>query len=201
MFIFDYNQMENIDILAKRLSQVRINKGTGAGGTNTNRNGNILEEKVRNIIKNNFFRQECETYKKTKHKYQIEKVKRNDKIYIRAPENAFSRWEKTNGNGFRKLGGAKNPDELLINEESKTINWLECKSQKGSGSVIEKLQSGTKKIRNLKRRFPDWNINYCYILDNYFKGEPEIDELDEDGISYIWEDDSEFQKNLINLIK
>ena len=142
--------------------------------------------------------------KKTGCQTIIEKVKKNDQFYIRAFECAFPEWEKTHGEaGVDKLKGSIRPDDCFINEKDKIINWLECKSQNGPGSVAEKLQTGTKKIRNLKRRFPGWNINYYYILDAYFrkKAKAEIADLDEDGIPYIWNDDQEFEKKILNKLK
>jgi hypothetical protein len=184
------------------------NRGTGAGGANTNKNGKILEEKVRDIIKNTFPRIEIlfagRVSKITGKQTIIDKVGINNKFYIRAPEYAFKEWEKTHGKipQIPKLQGSIKPDDCMINEESKIINWLECKTQKKPGSVVEKLQTGTKKIRNLKERFPGWTINYYYILDTYFRKFPaEIRDLDEDGIPYVWNDDPEFEKKILNMIK
>ena len=186
-----------------------INKGTGAGGANTNINGNKLEKRVRNFMSKEFIRVgkpifEGVVSKKTGCQTIIEEGKINNQKYIRAFECAFQKWEKTHGKkGVYKLKGSVRPDDCLINEESKTINWIECKSQNGPGPVAEKLQTGTKKIRNLKRRFPGWTINYYYILDAYFreKAKAEILDLDEDGIPYIWNDDPEFEKKILNMLK
>lgn len=192
------------------MSEKQKNKGTGAGGAQTNINGNKLEERVRNFISKKFTRAGKPIFmgkvsERTGEQTIIEEGEINNQKYIRAYEQAFIEWEKTHGKipQIPKLMGSKKPDDCLINEESKTINWLECKSQNGPGSVAEKLQTGTKKIRNLKQRFPGWNINYFYILDVYFKkkAKAEIADLDEDGISYIWNDDPEFERKILNFIK
>lgn len=185
-----------------------INRGTGAGGAQTNINGKKLENRVRDIVsnaskvKNTIYT--GKTSKITGNTPKITEIEINDKTFIRAPETMFEKWEKENGKkDIKKLHGSKRPDDCLINLIDKVIIWLECKVQKGKGSKCEVLQSSTKKIRNLKRRFPDYTINYVYILDTYYKkcAEAEIADLDEDGIPYIFDTDPEFEKKLLNLIK
>ncbi len=181
------------------------NKGTGAGGAKTNKNAAKVENKLRNTYSN-----AITTTKRLQEKtwkYNIERVQINGNTYTRAPETSFPRWgENFGGEELKKvkrLNGAKWPDDCLINEVSKTINWAEAKVQGGSGSVCEKLQTGTKKIRNLQRRFPGWKINYYYVLDSNLKKlcPQEIADLDEDGIPYIFDTDPEFEKKLLNLLK
>ncbi len=206
----------NKDKVRKRAALIQKikqkNKGTGAGGANTNINGEKLEKRVRNFMSTEFIRVGKPIFagkvsKKTGCQTIIEKVKKNDQFYIRAFECGFERWEDKILNkgkkGVDKLKGSVRPDDCFINEKDKIINWIECKSQNGPGSVAEKLQTGTKKIRNLKRRFPGWTINYNYILDAYFrkKAKAEILDLGEDGIPYIWNDDPAFEKKLLNIIR
>ena len=184
---------------------METNKGTHAGGENTNKKAAPLENRLRNTYSNAITA--TKRLQKKTWKYNIEEVELNGNTYIRAPESSFPRWGKNFGDEELKkvkpLNGAKWPDDCFINKVSKTINWAEAKVQGGSGSVCEKLQSGTKKIRNLQRRFPDWKINYYYVLDITFKNlcPQEIADLDEDGIPYIFDTDPEFEKKLLNLIK
>ena len=187
---------------------MKTNKGIGAGGAQTNINGKKLENRVRDIVsnaskvKNTIYT--GKTSKITGNTPKITEIEINDKTFIRAPETMFEKWEKENGKkDIKKLHGSKRPDDCVINLIDKVIIWLECKVQKGAGSKCEVLQSSTKKIRNLKRRFPDYTINYVYILDTYYKkcAEAEIADLDEDGIPYIFDTDPEFEKKLLNLIK
>tara|TARA_B100001559_G_C16501244_1_gene623459 strand:- start:4385 stop:5059 length:675 start_codon:yes stop_codon:yes gene_type:complete len=207
-----YKKRPNIKLkkIQNKKSENVVNRGTGAGGAQTNINGNKLEKRVRNLISEKFTRVGKPIFmgkvsEITGEQTIIEEGEINNQKYIRAYERAFIEWEKTHGKIPQepKLMGSKQPDDCLINEESKTINLLECKSQQTTGSVAEKLQTATKKIRNLKRRFPGWNINYFYILDPYFKkkAKAEIADLDEDGIPYIWSDDEEFEQKLLNLLE
>ncbi len=139
-------------------------------------------------------------------KYLVEDVNLNGKTLTHAPEDAFKCFEKNCGfadSNITKAHGAIKPDDCLINLITKTINWLECKFQKDSGSVGEKLQTCSEKIINLERRFPGWKINYCYIINPYIKENYkwEIERLEEKKIQYVVNNDPEFEKKILNLIK
>ena len=181
------------------------NRGTGAGGSNTNKNGVKLEDRTRKTIDENIEQSNLsEKYKTTgKRKWNVTEGNYNGIPYIRAPESAFKSWEKIEGNQEQmipKAHGTKEPDDLIVNKKTKTINWLECKVQNGGGSVVEKLQSCPEKIENLKRRFPGWNINYVYILSSYIReiSQWEILRLNEKNILYIFEDDEYFSEKLMD---
>jgi hypothetical protein len=196
------NNKQSKTVKEKQKPKKQKNRGTGAGGANTNLNGIKLEDKVRNTITKN---SEVIESEKTKNKWKIETVMINGNENIRAPENAFKRYEtkkyKTSKND--KLAGTIHPDDILISEIKKIINWIEAKVQKKSGSKQEVLQSYPNKIKNLKKRFPDYEINYIYVLDNYFKdnAKAEIKDLKDDNISFIFDNDTNFEKNLLKLIK
>jgi hypothetical protein len=177
------------------------NKGTGAGGANTNANGKKLEERIRSTISKNIevIGPSIE-FRKTK-KNKVEDIKYKNKNYIRAPEGAFELYEEKKGESkIPKAHGAKRPDDAIINKATKIMTWMESKAQTGNGSVTEKLQTATEKIENLRRRFPEWNINYVYILSSYFrKGAPyEISRLKEKNILYIFDDDEDFEIKLMD---
>ena len=178
------------------------NKGTGAGGLNTNKNGVKLEERTRKIIDENMDKNvSSNKYNSGKRRWEVTDVTYQGNLYIRSPETAFTLWETKEGTpGISKAHGAKEPDDLIINTKTRTINWIECKVQNGSGSVAEKLQGCGDKIENLKRRFPGWNINYVYILSSYFRENApwEISRLDEKNILYIFEDDESFGVKLMD---
>ena len=186
------------------------NRGTGAGGSNTNKNGVKLEDKTRGTIDRNIVttgEYNHSKYKPGKRKWKIETINHQGEDYIRCPETAFKDFEEIihassdkNEPIIAKAHGAKEPDDAIINALKKTINWLECKAQNNKGSVAEKLQTSLEKIRNLERRFPGWKINYVYILDSYFReaASYEVSRLDEENIKYIFEDDKDFEKKLMN---
>jgi hypothetical protein len=184
------------------------NKGTGAGGNKTNINGVVLENRVRSIISSWVTSKRLISKKrkyKYEHKFNIEEVVIKGNTYIRAPETAFPRWRQELGEGnidtIKPLHGTKWPDDCLIS--TKTINWIECKCQQTYGSTGEKLQTPRNKIRNLKWRFPNWEINYLYILDHKFKDlcPQEISDLEFDSIPYIFDNEQDFEQKLLNMIK
>ena len=182
------------------------NRGTGAGGKNTNINGNSLEKVVRDTIKKNISSSKLYYESNNKKKFNLETVKFNNKNYLHAPESAFSIFEKKSvhsNKNIDKAHGSIRPDDCLINENDKIINWIECKFQANPGSVGEKLQTFLEKKKNLEMRFPGWNINYCYVITPFIKKNYtwEVKRLEEEKISYLLTDEPDFEYKLINLIK
>ena len=183
------------------------NKGIGAGGAKTNENGKKLEERVRD-----YYTLKCDVLKvleKNKNKYKILEVNIDGHNFNRAPESSFKRWDILNGFSKddkdyknRGLHGTKKPDDAFIDMVNKTIYWIECKVQEVAGSKCEVLQTYNQKIRNLKERYPEYTINYIYILDSHFRKHcpKEISYMIEDNIKIVWDDDENFEKNLIDLI-
>ena len=76
----------------------------------------------------------------------------------------------------------------MINPDTKTINWFECKVQNVSGSVAEKLQTCGEKIENLDRHFE----TSC---------EWEISRLVEKNIQFVFEEDEQFEEKILGMIK
>ena len=183
-----------------------INRGTGAGGAQTNVNGKKLENQLRECCNNNITSKKRLDYCNKKNIYLVEDVKLNNKSYIHAPENAFIIFEENCGfanSNIKKAHGAKCPDDCFIDRIKKTIHWIECKFQQGSGSVGEKLQTFAEKKINLKRRFPGWKINYFYVINNYIRDnfEWEIERLEEEKIPYVVNDDVDFEKKILKLLE
>ena len=191
------------------------NKGTGAGGKNTNVSGKNVEDFVRNIGDKNFTVSSNIT--KDKNIYQIQKGNLRSKFdeYIRAPENAFKKLENTPKYrthlyprrcvhpNIIPLHGCINPDELYINTDANVINWIECKNQNKNGSTCEKLQTFQFKIENLQERFPGYRINYIYILARYFEKlcKGELSNMKKKEIHYLFVDDPELSSKLLDCIQ
>jgi len=194
--------MSGENTMSEENHQLNPNRGHGAGGSQTNANGIKLEDKVRGIIGENVEIIDISSRYPVRpsNKWKAQNIIHNGRNYIRAPETAFKPINDIEGNNdIPQAHGTKEPDDLILNEITKTINWIECKVQNGTGSVAEKLQTVFEKRKNLKRRFPDWNINYVYILSPYFRScESEILRLDEENIKYIFEDDENFQGKLLD---
>lgn len=171
------------------------NKGIGAGGSNTNKNGLLYEEITDlkdeiKIIKTNKF---------------SETVKFNgyEKLYLKTKQGKFLKCMRDKINiDIIKAHGCKNPDECYIDEEQKHIFIIEKKFQKKSGSVCEKIQTPDFKLWQYSRTFPDFTIIYIYCLSDYFKlnCKAEIEYLDFKKIPYFWGSDELYKINIIKFI-
>ena len=92
------------------------------------------------------------------------------------------------------------PDFVFYNPNLKQVIALEVKMQGTSGSVDEKLQTGGKKLKRLRKLFqvalqiPPENISYSYLLkrsdfDNPIYADT-FDDIHEDGCEYYFVDDN-----------
>lgn len=171
------------------------NKGTGAGGSNTNKNGisyeeiTDLEDKIINIEKNVFS--------------NIIKFKNNEKLFIKTKQsNFFKCMEYEINKNIEKAHGCKNPDECYIDKELKNIFIIEKKFQQCSGSVCEKIQTPDFKLWQYSRTLPNYNIVYIYCLSNWFKKNciAELEYLNYKNISYFWGDSETYKEDIINFI-
>ena len=150
---------------------VVINKGTGAGGANTNYYGKKFEEKTNNqtrllndgYIKNSFT-------KKTKKAYDYYLSKTfEDKTIIFVLQNGLKMYMKNKYN----IELFRCPDEAYIieyNTGKKVIKILEKKEQNVEGSVETKLWSGP----SLKREYElvlgnDFEVHYGFCVSEFLK--------------------------------
>lgn len=175
-----------------------VNKGTGAGGANTNKNGLPYEEMtdledryttLENLSKN------------------VKKVKFTgiDKEYVVTKKRGFINYLKNHNKynlDVKPLHGAKEPDEAFVDEKNQIIYIIEKKFQQTSGSKCECLQTYTSKIRNYRRRIPEYRIVYIYCLSEWFEKncQAEIDDLIEDKIPYFWGNSETYKEDIINFI-
>lgn len=198
--------MSDIDNKAKKNNSDRkliINKGTGAGGSNTNYNGKIFEFKTNNeenLLNIGFIKQYFKgkkNYCLTK-KYQDKQVtfviQSNLKIYMKI---------KYNIDLFRF------PDEAYVIEfinGKKIVIIIEKKEQNVEGSVETKLWSGP----SLKREYEivlgnNFQVYYCFCVNNFFKKKFTSNEikynilktiLTENNINILYGDDEDYFKKL-----
>lgn len=138
----------------------------GVGGTNTT-TGNVFESKKRvgKAIAN-------------KDNYEL----KNNAIFYEGNRIAENYWDEV-GNSFNeylKKNGIKQkdylskslrPDEVIIVDNKVYI--FEMKTQSGSGSVDEKLQTCEFKKKQYQKLMKPLNkeVVYSYVLDNYFNKE------------------------------
>ena len=173
-----------------------ITRGTGAGGSNTNKNG-LSYESLKSINNEyNIIRSE-DTYK-------VVSFIDSDKEFITGSKNEFQKYmnkKETTDSSIKMLHGTKEPDKWFVDEIDKKIYILEFKFQQIGGSVCEKLQSPTNKIRRLNRRY-NYDVEYIYALSPWFRlnCEAEIEDFDIDNIKYFWADESNFKQNLVEYI-
>ena len=113
-----------------------INKGTNAGGKNTNANG-LPFEKITEINEYNIL-------EKDKYHYKIQFNECNKIFYKIKNKQLFNYMTKYNNITIDKTNiaqGCKQPDETYINEQNKILYIIEKKFQQVSGSVSEKIQT------------------------------------------------------------
>jgi hypothetical protein len=171
------------------------NNGTGAGGSNTNKNGLSYEEFTdlddRIII-----------LEKSKFSNTI-KFYNNKKSFIKTKKgNLFNYMKDEINTNIEKGHGCKNPDECYIDKELKNIFIIEKKFQQCSGSVCEKIQTPDFKLWQYSRTFPSYNIIYIYCLSEWFKKNciAELEYLDFKNICYFWGSSKTYKDNIINFI-
>jgi hypothetical protein len=174
------------------------NRGTGAGGANTNRHG-ISYERITDLAT------EFTTIKKEKtHKViHFNSDDNQNRNYVRTRYNKFKKYMEPNMNkDFKFVHGSKKPDECYIDEITKTIFIIEKKFQQREGSVCEKIQSAPCKIWNYENAFPDYKIVYTYTLSDWFKRncEGELNYLEKKNIPVFWGSDTDYKSKMVDYI-
>lgn len=155
------------------------NKGTGAGGKNTNLNGLNHEE---NTKKNTTENELIKIKKSNFQKFLIEKEYLKNKL---------------------EAHGCKQPDEVYLNENEKILFVIEKKFQQQPGSVCEKLQTGVFKREYLQENLPDLKVIYIYCLSSWFENNcrAELRYLKKNKIPYLFSNKEDYQVRLDNLLK
>ncbi len=171
------------------------NRGTGAGGANTNKNGISYENKT----DLSSLYSECVNINKN-----INKIKFNDKNveFVTAKQTVLQTVLKQNTN-IIPAAGCKKPDEVYINNETKTLYIIEKKFQQGRGSVDEKLQTGYFKKEHFEELYPEYKIYYIYCLSDWFKREEytsEIKHCKKYNIPVFWGNDSNYKTDIVDFI-
>lgn len=189
-------QQQREERAAKTEKEANIqNKGTGAGGSNTNKNG-IPYEKITELDDKITI---------------IKKNKYSDVVKFNGSEKSFTKTQQANflkcmddkiNPTIKKAHGCKRPDECYIDEECKNIFIIEKKFQQRSGSVCEKIQTPDFKLWQYSRTFPDYTIIYVYCLSDWFKQNciAELEYLDFKKIPYFWGSSETYKNDIINFI-
>lgn len=153
-----------------------MNKGTGAGGANTNKSGKAFEELTNNIphlLASGFVKKEIGG-KSGKYNFYLEKVfdEQNSIIYL--TQTAFNKYFELH---FNKKG-KRNPDEAyLIKKDGKyKVKIIEKKVQNSEGSVIEKLQLGSYLLEEYSHYF-NLEFEFAYCINDFLKEKYNADEF------------------------
>jgi hypothetical protein len=161
-FIIEDNKEEEVII---------INKGTGAGGANTNYYGKQFEDKTNNqsrLLADDYSRQYFTKNQKNIYDYYLSKTF-EDKIVIFVLQNGLKTYMKYKYN----IELFRCPDEAYIieyNTGKKVIKILEKKEQNVSGSVETKLWASP----SLKREYElvlgnEFEVHYCLCVSDFLK--------------------------------
>jgi|Laugresbdmm110sd_1035091.scaffolds.fasta_scaffold118966_2 hypothetical protein len=165
------NEHEEI-IDKKNIEPILINKGTGAGGTNTNYYGKHFEDKTNNQTRllNDGYIKHSFVYKKQTNAYGYYLSKTfEDKKIVFVLQNGLKKYMKSTYN----IDAFRCPDEAYIieyNAGKKVIKILEKKAQNMDGSVETKLWSGP----SLKREYElvlgnDFEVHYGFCVSKFLQ--------------------------------
>lgn len=155
-----------------------INKGTGAGGANTNYYGKKFEEKTNNYIRllergyieNSFTTNQKKVYERVKRPQDYFLSKEfDDKTIIFVLQNGLKKYLKNK----YSIEIFRCPDEAYIieyNTGKKIIKIIEKKEQNVSGSVETKLWASP----SLKREYElvlgnEFEVEYCLCVNFYLQ--------------------------------
>ena len=175
-----------------------INKGNGAGGANTNKNGLQFEEVV--DLKDRY-----ENIKNSQNGIGNEVTfQRHSRTFIKVNKSALHKYMEKIGEKNMTLppaAGCKKPDEAYIDLERNIIFIIEKKFQQEGGSADEKLQTGYFKQSHYKGLFPKFKIYYMYCLSDWFKREESVlNYLKDNGIPVFWGNSETYKEKIIEFI-
>lgn len=173
------------------------NKGTGAGGSNTNGNGlpyeGMTELDDRITIMD----------KKKDSPFTVIKFNGHEKLFVKTKQAQFFKYMKDETDKeIKQAHGCKKPDECYIDEELKIIFIIEKKFQQTNGSVCEKIQTPDFKLWQYSRTFPDYTIVYIYCLSDWFKTNciSELEYLDIKKVPYFWGSSETYKDEIIKFM-
>lgn len=199
------------------MSSKILNKGTGAGGANTNHNGLAFEKKTcieDKLLKNKF--EKVILNKKNKYGYYFEFIDKSSKI-IYVTQTGFKLYMEKEFD----IDVYKQPDEafIIISNGEHYIKILEKKNQNVDCSVEDKLKTGNfnrreyekmikKECENKKLEYK-FNISYAFCISKFlqdkftsnnikYKNIKEI--MDEDNIKIFYGEDEKYFDTLFNWI-
>lgn len=199
--------MSELNTIEEKPQLIIINKGTGAGGANTNYYGKKFEEKTDNqqrLLEIGYTKNSLKKKPTKAHHYYLSKTF-EDKTIVFVLQNGLKMYVKNKYN----IDLFRCPDEAYIIEYTtgrKVIKILEKKEQNVEGSVETKLWSGS----SLKREYElvlgaDFEVFYGFCVSEFLKTKLVSKEkkyttlntiLNENNIAVLFGDDEKYFETL-----
>lgn len=184
-----------------------INKGTGAGGANTNVTGKSFEQKTENetrLLANGFVRKQIPGFEKNTNSYYLIKEKSQTESVVYLTQGGLKKYFEY----FFKKELCRHPDEayLFRNGDKYTLKVLEKKNQNTSGSVDTKLLAGKGFIDEYEFLLGEsFAVKYAFCISAFLKKDYVADCLKSKalrhinqkyGIAVLFGDDSNYYETL-----
>ena len=153
------------------MSSTILNRGTGAGGANTNINGISFEKKTDNeprLLANGFVRKPI-PHTKAKYGYYLEKEVGPDQTITYLTQSGLKLYFKQFLNNEDMC---REPDEayLFKNGDKYTLKILEKKNQNTEGSVDTKLLAGQGFVEEYEFILgPNFTVKYAFCISEFLK--------------------------------
>lgn len=178
----------------------RYNKGTGAGGANTNASGLPFEKEThlctqyRPIEQNDKY----STIRFNRTGLTLQTAEKNGVEILMASKMTKNEMDEYDRN--IQADGTKLPDEFFLDQKNRVIFIVEKKKQMVNGSNSEIIQTGVFKEFHYKERYPNYTVIYIYILSNFFFEHesciPVFKYLDNHNIAYFFENEKHYKENI-----
>jgi len=183
-----------------------INRGTGAGGANTNVNGKSFEEKTSNeqrLLSTGFIKKNIPGYKGKNAYYLVKEMSTTESITYLTQGGLKAYFEH-----FFKKEMCRQPDEayLFRNGTTYTLKVLEKKNQNTAGSVDTKLLAGPGFIEEYQILLGDaFTVHYAFCISAFLKKDYVSDTVkykalrtinERHGIKALYGDDANYYETL-----
>jgi len=181
--------------VTKHLNAQITNRGIGAGGANTNKNGLPYEQWT--DLRSEY------TVVSTDNYCEHIQFNNSNTIYLSTKQSKlFKCMDKYIDKNVNRGHGCKNPDECFIDLSNHRMFIIEKKFQQVSGSVCEKIQTIDFKLWQYRRTFPNFEIVYMYCLSEWFKlnCKAELEYLQEQNIPVYWGNDTDYKAQIVGFI-
>jgi hypothetical protein len=192
--------MSEMNTIEENTQPIIVNKGTGAGGTNTNYYGKKFEEKTNNQQRLLEMGYTKHSFTKKAYDYYLSKTF-EDKTIVFVLQNGLKRYMKNKYN----IDLFRCPDEAYIIEYTsgrKVIKILEKKEQNVKGSVETKLWAGSSLLREYELVLGiEFEVFYGFCVSEFLKKKLISREkkyeilntiLDENNIAVLFGDDANY---------